>query len=236
MTNRPENADADHPYGSYDPKTGEYKAFDEKVYQRKLARQKADHDIEQPTDLVNYPGKGELSRFGTDRGAKRRPLTEVTVMDDDNKKQTAHKVKDGLTMMHERGKIDDKMLEAARFFQHQFDLGKYEQYTSINMDGTGGGGDMSFEEVLHRSFRARDYIHYVVTKLLGADTPTSRAVVHILGFRHNLENIANQEGGHKQYWAGQLHAALSVMAVDLERMRQGKRGIAAFNTDGDIIY
>lgn len=224
----------DHPYSGIDRATGEYKPFDQQRYEKKLARAVADHDIEQPDDLVNYPNQGLLSRFGKDKGAKRRPMVQVEVVDADSNRHVANRVRDSLATMRDQGRIDDKMLTAARYFQQQFDKCGYEKYTSVNLEAAGGGG-MSFEEILHRSRKSRDYVSEVM-HLLGGNTPMSRVVFYMVGLRWNADYVANQWRGHKQYWVGVLHSALTIIAMDFEVRRQSRQGVSAFLADGDVIY
>ena len=212
-------------YSRFDKATGKMVTYDPRAYERLMASAKEAHNMPQPDDIVHYPGIGEISRFGNDKGSRRRPLTTVCV-EVDGDMQQANRARDTLDRMLSKGTIRSYAYQAGRVFQQHYDKLGYSNIASVNLSGT-HGGRMDTEAIFDRADRARDYVHSVLNLLGGRHALMAQAVIYVVGEGHSLNEIKRNRGDSLDYWRGILKAALELMEVDykyqLSRRGSGSR-------------
>lgn len=173
-----------------------------------------------PDDLVHDPRAGQkLSRFGQDKGARRRAtVTEHAGVGDEV--QLVSRVMTGLDRMRRGGTISEDEYSAAVVYQNEFDRAGYQNYVRVNLHRTGGGVS---DDIIVRAQAARDYIGHVTWLLGGGGNPMTTVVFWSLGMGYGFDAIAAENGDNKHFWRGVFISAIRIMGDDYKKMLAGRR-------------
>jgi len=188
-----------------------------------------------PDDQVFDPRYGmPVSRHGQDTGALERDCEMVAVSDPhgENALVTVRRVRGGLVRLRQHNTIDDDMFVAGRHFQHHFAIAGYCNYTTVNLQGYGGGGvgaAWGAMQQIEATAQSRGIVGDYLRVLGYPNMQVSKAAWWIIGHETGLDEMARKKELHglngcgvKQYWSAMTVAALQLMSLHYDCKYSGK--------------
>jgi len=143
-------------------------------------------------------------------------LVPVYEADPDGRPVVHHRVVDTLGRMLKAGTISAGMHDAARDFQANFTIARYEPMVCVPVDRIPGGGNRG--DLTDRQLDARRRVMRALDALGGLGSPAGDCVWHVVGLQRSIREWAMRQGwggrpiGEKQA-QGILIAALGVLAT-----------------------
>ncbi len=142
-------------------------------------------------------------------------LEPVYEADPDGRPVVHHRTVDTLGIMLRAGTITREMHDAARDFQAQFTIARFDAIRCmplVRLSGGGGGADLSDAQV-----DARRRVGGALDALGGVGSPAGSCVWHVVGLQHSVREWAMRQGWggrpiNEKHAQGILIAALGVLA------------------------
>jgi hypothetical protein len=179
-----------------------------------------------------------VSRFGTDKSARRRDVERVDMEDRDGREITVQRVRSGITRMHADGLIASRHVAAAMHFQTHFDILGYDVIGTVDWTGAGGGSH-SVEDQLHRTSRSYKIVKGYLDAVGGSHSVAGQVVFWLIGMGWSNNEFAKEKkieqkglkNRTRDFWQGALISALETMASHYEGITKSQRAVIRTSDD-----